>query len=121
MEKNYDTWIKHYWRPAIAWQYLLVCLFDFLIAPSVAMGLGYIGGNYVAWVPLTLGQSGFYHMAMLGIVGVSAYSRGQEKTAKINSGIDPETSTLSEKETELEFTPIDMKDLRIRPESKEGK
>lgn len=74
------SWIKHYWRPAMAWQYMIVCLFDFVLAPLVLMGFSYVtGGGYIPWEPLTLKLSGYYHMAMGAIIGLSAWTRGLEK------------------------------------------
>lgn len=76
-----EPWIKQYWRPAIAWQYFFVCLFDFIIFPAASM-------HYLntAWDPLTLKESGFYHLAMAAIIGVAAWTRGKEKIQRIVSG-----------------------------------
>lgn len=76
-----DSWIKQYWRPSIAWQYFAVCIFDFIIFPAAAM---YFTGQ--PWNPLTLKEGGFYHMAMAAIIGVAAWTRGQEKIQRIISG-----------------------------------
>lgn len=74
------SWIKHYWRPAIAYQYLAVCLFDFILFPLITMLISSLTGTpYVQWEPLTLKESGFYHMSMGAIIGVAAWTRGQEK------------------------------------------
>jgi hypothetical protein len=79
------TWFVKYWRPAIAWQYLFVCLFDFIIAPSlVGTYLYTTGADYVQWQPLTLMASGFYHIAMGAIIGVAAYGRTKEKLMGID-------------------------------------
>jgi hypothetical protein len=83
-----ETWIKQYWRPAIAWQYFAVCLCDFIIFPLIAFRYG------VTWNPLTLRESGFYHMSMAAIIGVSAYTRGQEKIEKMI--IENKSSTTEE-------------------------
>jgi len=69
-----DSWYTKYWRPAMAWQYLGICLFDFLIMPIVFLALK--GG---IWEPMTLKGAGLYHVAMGAIVGVTAWTRGQEK------------------------------------------
>jgi hypothetical protein len=45
---------------------------------------------FVLWQPLTLNLSGFYHISMAAILGISAYTRGQEKIAKIESNQDSE-------------------------------
>jgi len=75
-----QIWFKKYWRPAMAWQYLAVCLFDFIIAPTALTAFLYITAQpYIAWTPLTLTAGGLYHMAMAVILGIAAWSRGQEK------------------------------------------
>ena len=79
VEVGYGNWLYRFWRPAIAWQYFIVCLFDFIIFPSLTFVTAKYTGTYVAWDPLTLKESGFYHLSMAAIIGVSAWSRGQEK------------------------------------------
>lgn len=77
---NGETWIQYYWRPAMAWQYFAVCLFDFIIAPVLTAVFYHINGApYVPWIPLTLTNGGLYHLAMGTIVGVAAWSRSKEK------------------------------------------
>lgn len=39
----------------------------------------YKGNVTEAWSPLTLQGAGLFHLAMGGILGVTAWSRGQEK------------------------------------------
>ena len=73
-----EPWLKQYWRPLMAYQYLLVCLFDFVLAPILTMILSKYLGGYHPWEPLTLKESGYYHMAMGAILGVAAWTRGQE-------------------------------------------
>lgn len=81
-----ESWIKSYWRPAMAWSYAAICLFDFLIAPIMVMSFNYLAkGEYVQWDPITLKESGFYHMAMMAILGVAAWTRGMEKLKRNNS------------------------------------
>lgn len=81
-----ESWIKSYWRPAMAWSYAVICLFDFLIAPIMVMSFNYlVKGEYVQWDPITLKESGFYHMAMMAILGVAAWTRGMEKLKRNNS------------------------------------
>jgi hypothetical protein len=35
------------------------------------------------WNPITLKEGGFYHLAMAAIIGVAAWTRGQEKITRI--------------------------------------
>lgn len=76
-----EPWVKQYWRPAIAWQYFAVCLFDFIVFPAASMYF-----LKEPWQPLTLKESGFYHLAMAAIIGVAAWTRGQEKIQRIALG-----------------------------------
>ncbi len=98
------SWVKNYWRPAIAWQYFAVCVFDFIIFPSFAFALGYINNVPVTWEPMTLKESGFYHLAMAAIIGVAAWTRGQEKIKRIIAGdeIYEERTSMSESQTPTE-------------------
>jgi hypothetical protein len=90
-DKDNQNWIQYYWRPIMAWQYAFICLFDFVIAPILTAFFSLFAGiPYVPWTPLTLGEGGFYHMSMGAIIGVTAWTRGQEKVQKIRRGIyDP--------------------------------
>ena len=90
-----ESWIKQYWRPAIAWQYLAVCIFDFILFPSFALKIG------ITWDPLTLRESGFYHLAMAAIIGVAAWTRGQEKITKLLEGSDETTKTTPQAPTKV--------------------
>ncbi len=77
---EFETWMTKHWRPMMAWSYMVICLFDFLIAPIMWSSLqAFLKVPVTQWSAITLGGAGLYHMAMLGIVGVTAWSRGQEK------------------------------------------
>lgn len=88
--KENEHWMKAYWRPAMGWLYMLICFMDFVGFPAVSMflpvlfkGLG-VQYAYVPWASLTLSNGGLIHMAFGAILGVAAWTRGQEKLAKIN-------------------------------------
>lgn len=82
-----EYYIKSYWRPMMAWQYLLVCLFDFLIAPIIYAKFNFLHPTTVyTWHPLTVENGSFYHVAMGAIIGVAAWSRGQEKIESMKNG-----------------------------------
>ena len=74
-------WLKTYWRPAIAWVYLITCVFDFILFPIAwsILQAHFSGAVDSAWTPITLHGAGLYHMAMGAAIGISAYSRGKEK------------------------------------------
>lgn len=86
-----ESWIKQYWRPAIAWQYFTVCVFDFIVFPSAYM---YFSNQ--PWDPITLKEGGFYHLAMAAIIGVAAWTRGKEKIVRLLEGEEIETTTTKQ-------------------------
>jgi hypothetical protein len=85
--KQNDHWAKTYWRPAMGWLYMAICAFDFIIFPLLSIILpifrNVIGVDfpYTTWQPLTLSSGGLIHMAFGAILGVAAWTRGQEKIA----------------------------------------
>lgn len=107
-ENHLEHGYKRYWRPAAAYIYLFICLFDFVVAP---VWVGYYNRNSDikllteirefesveartkaleqlklgehSWEPLTLVAGGTFHMAFGAILGVAAYARGKEKVAAI--------------------------------------
>ena len=89
LKKQDESWVRTYWRPAMGWLYMVICAFDFIIFPLITMFLPVIakafGFNvtYSTWVSLTLSNGGLIHMAFGAILGVAAWSRGQEKMQSI--------------------------------------
>ena len=77
---EYEDWMNRKWRPTVAWTYIITCIFDFIIFPIAwAAFNASIGVPVIPWDPLTLKGAGLYHMAMGAILGITAWSRGQEK------------------------------------------
>lgn len=77
-DEQTEHWVQKYWRPAMAWQYFVVCLFDFMVAPILLAIYSAIRDiPLVAWHPLTLEGGGMYHMALGAVLGVAAWTRGQ--------------------------------------------
>jgi uncharacterized membrane protein len=80
--KQDEHWAKSYWRPAMGWLYMLICLVDFVVFPAISMFLPIVTKlPYVAWQSLSLSNGGLIHMAFGAILGVAAYGRTQEKVA----------------------------------------
>jgi hypothetical protein len=87
---EYEDWMNRKWRPTVAWTYIITCIFDFIIFPILWTVLNAsIGVAIIPWEPLTLKGAGLYHMAMGAIIGITAWSRGQEK---IHSYQEPHTT-----------------------------
>ena len=87
-DKKKEDWMNSKWRPMMGWMYMVVCMFDFVIAPvlwSIVQAL-YKGGVNVQWQPLTLQGAGLFHLAMGGVLGVAAFGRTKEKLEGANNG-----------------------------------
>ena len=82
-----EDWMVKKWRPMMGWTYMATCIFDFILGPILYNYLQYLNpGQAVGmWTPLTLQGGGMYHIAMGAILGISAWSRGQEKMAGTNA------------------------------------
>jgi len=91
-----EPWIKQYWRPAIAWQYFAVCIFDFIVFPLCDFAINYYTKSDIIWDPITLKDGGFYHLAMAAIIGVSAWTRGKEKVERLV--LESNTASTTEQE-----------------------
>lgn len=97
-----EHWTQKFWRPAMAWSYLTICLFDFLIAPILTGVLSIVTDKaLVTWIPLTLQNGGLYHIAMGAVTGVTAWSRGKEK---ITSMLRSDGLTAQTTENSIEVT-----------------
>lgn len=94
-----EKWFVKYWRPAAAWVYLSICVFDFVAMPiyhlrsqgnldrvvEISMRLRPEDqlnalvqlSRKTAWEPLTLSESGMFHIAFGAILGVAAWTRGR--------------------------------------------
>lgn len=81
-------WMKEKWRPAMGWMYMTVCIFDFIVFPILWAIVQFWEVNATSeafrqWDPLTLQGAGLFHMAMGAVLGVAAWTRGQEKVAGV--------------------------------------
>lgn len=90
MAKRLD-WAHNKWRPMMGWCYMITCITDFIIFPVLWSILqAYNGGQVTSqWNPITLQGAGLYHLAMGAVLGVAAWSRGQEKIAGIDRSYGP--------------------------------
>lgn len=85
IRKQYENWIDNKWRPAAAWVYLAICLFDFILAPIVFAIIQMVSGQpIVQWSPITLMGSGLVHMSFGAIIGITAFGRTREKIEEQN-------------------------------------
>ena len=78
--KQNEDWMVKKWRPAMGWCYMVICCLDMAIFP-VAWSVAQVMTKtpLVQWSPLTLQGAGLFHLAMGAVLGIAAWSRGQEK------------------------------------------
>ena len=85
------------WRPLVAYVYIVVCIFDFVIFPLLwsLLQMHASGTVTLQWQPLTLQNGAFFHFAMGGIIGVTAHGRTKEKlqAAQLSAPDTAPTST----------------------------
>lgn len=98
-EKEVEDWMTKKWRPMMAIMYMSVCAFDFIIAPILWAVVQFwetqaANDAFRQWQPLTLQGAGLFHMAMGAVLGITAWSRGQEKLAGVTGGSAPSIAGL---------------------------
>ena len=78
--KQNEDWMVKKWRPAMGWCYMVICCLDMAIFP-VAWNIAQVLTKtpLIQWSPLTLQGAGLFHLAMGAVLGIAAWSRGQEK------------------------------------------
>lgn len=84
---NLEGWYTRYWRATLAWSYVAICLFDFIFGPIFYAWYAYATkdiAKFGEWQPLTLQNAGVFHISMGAILGVSSWSRGQEKIKQMD-------------------------------------
>lgn len=92
-EKKED-FMQSKWRPMMAMMYMIVCIFDFIAFPIMFTVVQFwetqaANDAFRQWNPITLLGGGLFHVAMGAVLGVSAWSRGQEKIAGVASTTVP--------------------------------
>jgi hypothetical protein len=94
-----EDWMTKKWRPMMAVTYMAINIFDFILGPILFNLLQFWNpGQAVGmWVPLTLQGGGLIHISFGAILGVAAWTRGQEKVEAIKNP-PPATVTAAEPE-----------------------
>jgi hypothetical protein len=85
-----DNWMQKYWRPLMALSYMAIILFDFIVFPIFWSLIQVYGSGSVAlqWNPMTLLSGGVFHAAMGAVLGVAAWTRGQEKVERLRAQLE---------------------------------
>ena len=78
-----EKWFVNNWRPAMAWLYMAIVAFDFIIAPVMSMIIPVLPWvrviPYTPWHPLTLEGGGLIHVTFGAVLGITAWGRTKEK------------------------------------------
>ena len=78
--KQNEDWMVKKWRPAMGWCYMVICCLDMAIFPVMWNVVQVLTKAPITqWNPLTLQGAGLFHLAMGAVLGIAAWSRGQEK------------------------------------------
>lgn len=88
MSKTKEDFMTSKWRPMMAIMYMCVCICDFILFPVGFTVVQFweaqaINDAFRQWQPMTLQGGGLFHMAMGAVLGITAWSRGQEKLAGV--------------------------------------
>lgn len=76
-----ESWFKTKWRPAMAWTYMLLIIYDFMLMPFLwPTILFFLKVPFVAWIPLTMQNGGFIHITFGAILGLYTWGRTKEIT-----------------------------------------
>jgi hypothetical protein len=94
-----EDWMQKKWRPMMAVMYMSVCLFDFIFFPIMFTIVQFweiesANDAFRQWLPITLGGGGLFHVAMGAVLGVTAWSRGQEKIAGAAQNVQTHHNTV---------------------------
>lgn len=66
-----------FWKPLLGYSYIVIILFDFIIAPILMPELYHILGYPPSiWIPLTTSYGGVLHLSVAGILGATAWTHG---------------------------------------------
>lgn len=90
-EKPKEDFMTSKWRPMMAVMYMCVCVCDFILFPIMWTVVQFwetqaANDAFRQWAPMTLQGGGLFHMAMGAVLGITAWSRGQEKMAGVAAG-----------------------------------
>ncbi len=108
MDAAKEKWFVKYWRPAAAWIYLSICVFDFVIMPVYHLRsqgtLDHVWELSMrlrpedqlqavvqltkrsTWEPITLQEGALFHLSMGAILGVAAWTSGRVQEARVRKG-----------------------------------
>jgi Holin of 3TMs, for gene-transfer release len=87
VKNDNEDFINKKWRPMMAWLYMTVCAFDFVVFPILWSVLQMVSKGSVTtpWQPITLQGAGLFHIAMGAVLGIATYGRTKEKIEGVSN------------------------------------
>lgn len=81
---GFGKWMQTFWRPLIACTYVIICLWDFIVGPTIFNVLQYLnpGQDISIYSPLTTSGGGLLHLSFGSIITMSTHGRTKEKIAE---------------------------------------
>jgi hypothetical protein len=81
----------------MGWTYMFICILDFAVFPVLwsIIQATHSGTVSTQWDPITLRGAGLFHMAMGAILGIAAWSRGQEKIMNATGTAQPVATKIT--------------------------
>lgn len=74
-----ESWFKTRWRPAMAWLYMALIVYDFMLMPIFwPVAMFFLKIPFVAWAPLTLQGGALIHITFGAVLGLYAWGRTNE-------------------------------------------
>lgn len=69
------------WRPLLAYIYMAICIFDFIVFPIMwsAIQVYHSGNVTLAWSPISLQGGGLVHLSFGGAISIAAHGRTKER------------------------------------------
>ena len=100
LKQDKEDWMTKKWRPMMAVTYMAINIFDFILGPILFNLLQFWnpGQAIGMWQPLTLQGGGLIHISFGAILGVAAWTRGQEKVEAIKNAPTPTPAPAAEDE-----------------------
>jgi hypothetical protein len=84
VDRKYEDWMTSHWRPLMAYTYMAIVVFDFILGPIMfTIFAVYTSSSLITWTALTLEGGGLFHLSMGAILGAAAWSRGSEKIERV--------------------------------------
>lgn len=93
-ERNAEIWMNKYFLPASMVIYLIICFFDFLLAPVLIgiYSLHFQDHTIQSWNPLTLQGGGLFHVSFGAILSIGKWGHSKERIS-VSANQSTDTST----------------------------